>query len=90
MNTITLTNPVNYIVRPAGKKPQLTALLTTITPLEINDDGVNNVFVLVNEIPRPILCWTGEGYVAAGDYTQANLLAKLVKVIEGTSQPNVL
>jgi hypothetical protein len=71
--------------------------LKTLPPITLNElkllilDDVNKktCCVRITPFPKPLLLWSGSEYDAAGDYTQAQLEARVLEVL-GNDPANVL
>lgn len=95
-----LANPVT-ITPPAITKAD--GSVKTFNPITLNELDITiidnskhkSVMAQVRPCPRPLVLWTGESYTAAGDYTQAQVEARVLellgnepaKVLEGLFVP---
>ena len=81
-----LENPIVVQPNPIKKRD---GSFKNILPITLNsldfvilDDCKNKTCsVRIRPFPQPLNLWSGEDYDAAGDYTQAQLEAKLLEVL---------
>ena len=71
-----LPHPVT-ITTPSQQQITLTSL--DIGTIDIPSRQV--VRVQIRPFPMPLIAWEGEAYVAAGDWTQAQLEARVVELL---------
>ena len=89
-----LTNPIT-ITPPAITKADGT--VKTFNPITLNELDItiidNNkrksVFAQIRPVPRPLVLWEKEAYDAAGDYTQAQVEARITELL-GNDPKSVL
>jgi hypothetical protein len=89
-----LDNPIVVNVDPILKRD---GSFKTLPPITLNElkllilDDVNKktCSVRITPFPKPLLLWSGESYDTAGDYTQAQLEARVLEVL-GNDPASVL
>jgi hypothetical protein len=79
----TLSTPITYNVT-TGPGQTVAVTLNTITLTEVIDQpGSNTVIAYIAEIQQPVVVWTKGAYVAAGDWTHAQLMTRLQAILAG-------
>lgn len=81
-----LTNPIS-ITPPAITKAD--GSVKTFNPITLNEldvtivDNVKrkSVVAQIRPVPRPLVLWQGESYDVAGDYTQAQVDARITELL---------
>lgn len=74
--TITLSNPKTITTQPA-----VTKTITTLTIERIVDNPVQKIVrAFVSEIPQPIILWEAATYDAIGQWTDADVSARLTSI----------
>ena len=81
-----LSSPIT-ITPPAITKADGT--VKTFNPITLNELDVTiidnskrkSVMVQIRPCPRPLVLWVGDAYDAAGDYTQAQVEARVLEVL---------
>lgn len=64
-------------------QPVQTAAITTLTVNRMIDvPGEKKVFVFLEELRQPVLLWEGDAYDAIGDWTNANVDARLKEIYD--------
>jgi hypothetical protein len=89
-----LNEPIIVNADPIRKRD---GSLKTLPPITLNElkllilDDVNKktCSVRITPFPKPLLLWSGAEYDAAGDYTQAQLEARVLEVL-GSDPASVL
>ena len=87
-NPITITPPP--ITKRDGTIKTFNPITLTKLDLVIIDDNERKVvMVQIKPVPRPLALWEKEDYDLAGDYTQAQVEAKVLELL-GTDPKSVL
>jgi hypothetical protein len=81
-----LTNPITITPPPIAKADGTVRNFNPITLTELDLTIIDNskhksVVVQIRPIPRPLVLWTGDAYTSAGDYTQAQVEARVLEVL---------
>lgn len=79
-NPVTITPP--SITRADGTVKEFGPITLSELDLTILDNAKRkSVMVQIRPCPRPMLIWEGEAYTNAGDYTQAQVEAKVSEML---------
>lgn len=77
---ITLQHP--SITRPDGEVWEFPTFTLTSLDITIWDNPQRKMcMVRIERLPMPLTLWTGESYDAAGDYTQAQVEARVLELL---------
>lgn len=81
-----LNNPIIVNANPMRKKDGSYKTLPPITLksldfIILDDVNKKTCSVRIKPFPVPLVLWNGDSYDAAGDYTQAQLEARLLEVL---------
>jgi len=88
MDTTLNQNTAIKLSLPASKtitvQPAQTSTITEVTIGRIVDIPSERVVrAFVREVNAPLILWSGDAYDAAGDYTQAQINARILELIAG-------
>ena len=89
-----LANPVTITPPSITRKDGTVKTFNPITLTELDVTIIDNanrksVMAQVRPCPMPLVLWTGDAYTAAGDYTQAQVEAKITELL-GSDPSKVL
>ena len=81
-----LTNPITIqpptITRANGEvRVQKPITLNKLDIVTIDDNARKVVMVQIRPVPRPLTLWEGDAYTTAGDYTQAQVEARVTELL---------
>lgn len=81
-----LASPISIVPPPITKADGTVKTFNPIVLNELELTIVDNpkhksVVVQIRPVPRPLVLWTGEDYTAAGDYTQAQVEARVAELL---------
>jgi hypothetical protein len=71
-----LPNPIT-IKLPNGREQTLAELPVTI----VDSKPLRRVQVMLRPLMKPLILWQGDAYDAAGDYTQAQVEARVLELL---------
>lgn len=83
-----LANPISITPPPITKADGTVKTFNSITLNELDVTIIDNakrksVVAQIRPVPRPLVLWQGEAYDAAGDYTQAQVEARVTELLGG-------
>lgn len=81
-----LPNPVTITPPPITKADGSVKTFNPITLTELDITIIDNakrksVVAQIRPIPRPLVLWQGNDYTTAGDYTQAQVEARVLELL---------
>ena len=79
-NPITITPPA--ITKADGTVKTFNPITITELDVTIIDNAKRkSVVAQIRPVPRPLVLWQGDAYTAAGDYTQAQVEARVTELL---------
>ena len=89
-----LTNPITITPPSFTRKDGTVRSFNPITLTELDATIIDNakrksVVAQIRPVPRPLVLWTGDAYTTAGDYTQAQVEARILELL-GNNPSSVL
>lgn len=89
-----LTNPITITPPSFTRKDGTVRSFNPITLTELDVTIIDNakrksVVAQIRPVPRPLVLWNGDAYTTAGDYTQAQVEARILELL-GNNPSSVL
>lgn len=86
-----LPNPISFtppsFTRKDGTIRSFDPIILNELDITIIDNSKRkSVVAQIRPIPRPLVLWTGDAYTSAGDYTQAQVEARILELLG--NEPN--
>jgi hypothetical protein len=81
-----LTNPITITPPSFTRKDGTIRSFNPITLTELDITIIDNakrksVVAQIRPVPRPLVLWSGDAYTTAGDYTQAQVEARVLELL---------
>lgn len=79
-NPVTI-QPPSFIRKDGAVRVQPPITLSSLDVTIIDSATRKSVVAIIRPCPQPLVLWTNEAYDAAGDYTQAQVEAKILELL---------